>query len=129
MLEQFLLDRVADEPNPEPTEPIPWPEEHAPTPGSAGASARGPEDSPELILTTGTDDGAGATTSLATSSLSVTRSSTACNDSRLSRSRSSVSSCPRRPPCRHVGRHLNHRFTPEGSAGDTNGTNRYPNSY
>jgi hypothetical protein len=111
MLEQFLLDRLADEPNPEPTEPIPWPEEHARTPGSAEASAQGPEASPELILTTGTDDGEGATTSLATSSLPVTRSSTACNDPRLSRSRSSVPSCPRRPPWRHVGRHLNHRFT------------------
>jgi hypothetical protein len=129
MLEQFLLDRLADEPNPEPTKPIPWPEEHAPVPVSADASAQGPEASPELILTTGTDDGLRATTSSGTSSLSVTRSSTACNDSRLSRSRSSVSSCPRRPPCRHVGRHLNHRFTPEGSAGDTNDTNRYPNSY
>jgi len=90
MLEQFLLDRVADEPNPEPTEPIPWPEEHAPTPGSAEASAHGPEASPELILTTGTDDGVGAITSSGTSSLSVTRSSTGCNDSRLSRSRGSV---------------------------------------
>lgn len=68
MLEQFLLDRVADEPNPEPTEPIPWPEEHAPTPVSAEASAQGPEASPELILTTGTDDGVGAITSSGTSS-------------------------------------------------------------
>jgi hypothetical protein len=64
MLDQFLLNRVAYEPNPELREPIPWPEEHASTPVSAEASAQGPEASPELIPTNGTEDGVGATTSL-----------------------------------------------------------------
>jgi hypothetical protein len=130
MLDQFLLDRLAYEPNPEPMEPIPWPEGQASTPVSAESSAQGAEASPELILTTGTEGGIAAATSLSDVFI-VSNANSNCTQrfaaipfaqQRFVESPSAVF------PCRHVSQRLNHRFTPEGP-GDSNDTNRYSNSY